>query len=159
MQKKLVENILKGSDSLIALVNDLLDLSRIDAGKMKLIYEPCNLPSTTREIFEQFSSLMKQKSIEFTLDEKIDVKQVFLIDKDKLILVFTNLLSNAYKYTPEHGKANFSLSTIVKNGLPWLQFSVQDTGIGIPQEEIPHVFDRFATISTHNNIKSTIQST
>lgn len=102
MQKKLVENILKGSDSLIALVNDLLDLSRIDAGKMKLVYAPCDIRSISKEIFENFKALMEKKSIDFTLNENIDSQEIFMSDQAKLILVFNNLISNAYKYTPEN---------------------------------------------------------
>lgn len=159
MQKKLIENILKGSDSLIALVNDLLDLSRIDAGKMKLMYAPCDIQSVVKETFDNFTTLMAKKNIEFTLDEKLDTKEVFIIDQAKLILLFNNLISNAYKYTPDNGKVYFTISTLLRDWLPWLQFSIQDTGIGIPEAEIPNVFNRFASISTHNNIKSTIQST
>jgi two-component system chemotaxis sensor kinase CheA len=114
MQNKLVENILKGSDSLIALVNDLLDLSRIDAGKMKLVYEACDIQSVVKDTFENFKALMGKKSIKFTLSETLDTKEVFLIDQAKLILVFNNLISNAYKYTPENGKANFAISTVIK---------------------------------------------
>lgn len=100
MQKRLVENILKGSDSLIALVNDLLDLSRIDAGKMKLVYAPCDINTLSKEIFENFKALMEKKNIDFTFDENIDSQQEFMIDQTKLVLVFNNLISNAYKYTP-----------------------------------------------------------
>jgi signal transduction histidine kinase len=74
-------------------------------------------------------------------------------------LLFNNLISNAYKYTPEKGNVQWNIGTEMQWNEPWLHFSVTDTGVGIPEAELPHVFDRFASISTHNNITSTIQST
>ncbi len=158
-QKKLVENMFRGSESLIALVNDLLDLSRIDAGKMELKYENCDIAEMVENTFENFTALMAKKNMDFTLEKKIDTNLVFVTDKSKLTLLFNNLISNAYKYTPEKGSVHWDVATELKNEEPWLVFSVKDSGVGIPEAELPHVFDRFASISTHNNITSTIQST
>ena len=158
-QKKLVENMYKSSEALIALVNDLLDLSRIDAGKMELKYEVCDIKELVRGTFESFGTLMGKKSMNFTLKDTLDTEYEFTTDKAKLTLLFNNLISNAYKYTPEKGNVEWQIGTDVKENEAWLNFSVTDTGVGIPEAELPHVFDRFASISTHNNITSTIQST
>lgn len=158
-QKKLVENMYKSSESLIALVNDLLDLSRIDAGKMELKYEVCDIKELVKATFEGFGTLMDKKNMNFTLKETLDPNYAFTTDRAKLTLLFNNLISNAYKYTPEKGDVEWEIGTEMRVGEAWLHFSVTDTGVGIPEAEIEHVFDRFASISTHNNITSTIQST
>ncbi len=158
-QKKLVENMYKSSESLIALVNDLLDLSRIDAGKMELKYEICDIKELVRGTFESFGTLMTKKSMNFSLKETLDAQYNFTTDRAKLTLLFNNLISNAYKYTPEKWNVEWNIGTEIRWNEPWLHFSVTDTGVGIPEAELPHVFDRFASISTHNNITSTIQST
>lgn len=102
---------------------------------------------------------MKEKNINFSLVNKINSENLFSTDKSKFILVINNLLSNAYKYTPDNGDVTWQLNTIFKNSQAYLSISVRDSGIGIPKEEIPKVFDRFASISTHNKIKTKIQST
>lgn len=158
-QKKLVENMYKSSESLIALVNDLLDLSRIDAGKMELKYEVCDIKELVRGTFESFGTLMQKKNMNFTLKETLNTDYILTTDRAKLTLLFNNLISNAYKYTPEKGGVEWQIRTEVQENEAWLNFSVTDTGVGIPESELPHVFDRFASISTHNNIASTIQST
>jgi len=158
-QKKLIENINKSCESLIALVNDLLDLSRIDAGKMELRYELCNIQELIETTFENFTSLMKSKNMDFTLEKNIDENQEFVTDRAKLSLLLNNLLSNAYKYTPENGKVHWKIWTEKEKWELWLNFSVSDTGVGIPENEIDRVFDRFAKISTHNAVTSNIQST
>ncbi len=158
-QKKLVENMYKSSESLIALVNDLLDLSRIDAGKMELKYEVCDIKELVRGTFESFATLMKKKSMNFTLKETIDTSLIFTTDRAKITLLFNNLISNAYKYTPEKWKVEWTIGTEMQDNESWLTFSVKDSWVGIPEAELAHVFDRFASISTHNNIASTIQST
>gem|GEM_PF-968853 len=106
VQKKLVNNILKGSDSLIALVNDLLNLSRIDAGKMELACIPCSIQSIAHDVSENFTTLMRGKNIQFSTEDTTDPDKILSTDKEKLILVFNNLLSNAYKYTPEDGSVS-----------------------------------------------------
>lgn len=158
-QKKLVQNMFKSSESLIALVNDLLDLSRIDAWKMELKYEKCHLVELTQNTFENFQTLMIKKNMDFKLEENINKNIEFITDKSKLTLLFNNLISNAYKYTPEAGEVTWKIKTIMKNTVPWVTLSVTDTGVGIPEAEVSRVFDRFANISTHNDIASTIQST
>ena len=158
-QKKLVENMYKSSESLIALVNDLLDLSRIDAGKMELKYEVCDIKELVRGTFESFATLMEKKNMNFTLKETIDTSLIFTTDRAKITLLFNNLISNAYKYTPEKWKVEWTIGTEMQDNESWLTFSVKDSWVGIPEAELAHVFDRFASISTHNNIASTIQST
>lgn len=158
-QKKLVENMYKGSESLIALVNDILDLSRIDAGKMEIHYETCNIDDLVQSTFESFGTLMSKKYMQFSLENTLDKNYELVTDTPKLTLVFNNILSNAYKYTPDSGTVLWKIKTIIEGGEPWLFFSVTDSGVGIPPDEIGHVFDRFASISTHNAITSTIQST
>lgn len=158
-QKKLVENMYKSSESLIALVNDLLDLSRIDAWKMELKYEVCDIKDLVQGTYENFTALMKKKNMNFSLVETLDTNFDFTTDKAKLTLLFNNLISNAYKYTPEKGEVIWEIGTKINNEEPWLTFSVKDSWVWIPEVELAHVFDRFASISTHNNIASTIQST
>jgi signal transduction histidine kinase len=102
---------------------------------------------------------MNEKVITFSVDKKLNTEYDFYTDKSKFTLIITNLLSNAYKYTPNGWVVSWLAETTFKNSQPYLTLSVKDSGIGIPKDEIPKLFDRFASISTHSNIKTKIQST
>ena len=158
-QKVMVQKIIDGNESLMTLINDILDLSKIESGKTQFTFEEVNINSILQEIYVSFQWLMSEKKIQFSLIKEIDNSSPFITDKSKFILIVTNLLSNAYKYTPENGQVAFKIKTEFKKSLPHLVLSVKDSGIWIPKDEIPKLFDRFANISTHSKIKTKIQST
>lgn len=122
---------------LTKLIKDLSDLSNVESDEIKLKKSEINLSALMNNIAESFEPLFISKSINFKKEIQSNVK--LSGDADRLNQVFTNILSNAYKYTNENG--------IVRVGLKQLKdvirVTVEDTGIGIPKEDIKHVFERF----------------
>jgi len=117
------------------LVGDLLLLARADAGGLPLARQPVELDNLFFDVYRHVG--LVQKSVEVTVT---DVDQVCVLgDEDRLKQLLINLIDNAIKYTPDGGKVSLSLSK--SNG--WSQVKVSDTGIGIPAEDLPFIFDRF----------------
>jgi signal transduction histidine kinase len=135
--------IKRNADRLLQLVNQLLDLSKLEAGKLKLEKEPGNIIGFTKIIAGTFSSRFESKQIDFVKDLPGDPVYLYF-DPDKLETVLSNLLTNAFKFTPSGGQINFSVSITAEteSGVQ-LEFRVKDNGIGIPHEKVAHVFERF----------------
>jgi signal transduction histidine kinase/AraC-like DNA-binding protein len=136
--KEKAEIIFKSSKKLNRLVNQLLDLSRIEAGQMKLSVGRQNLIPVIKEVMSSFQSFAERKSISFRFNPS--VKRLFIyIDRDKVERIINNLLSNAFKFTPEGGRIELSLTSDQR----YANIRVCDSGIGIPKEKISKIFDRF----------------
>ena len=134
--------IKSNSDRLARLINDLLDLSTIEAGKIDL--RPTNLPLVTlvKEAAESLRPVAAEKLINLTV-MSAEPGVIAWADRDKVIQVLMNLIGNALKFTPAGGKVAI---TVAKNSAAWMQISVIDTGPGIPAEEVNKVFGRFYQI-------------
>ena len=134
--------IKSNSDRLARLINDLLDLSTIEAGKIDL--RPANLPLVTlvKEAAESLRPVAAEKLINLTV-MSADPGVIAWADRDKVIQVLMNLIGNALKFTPTGGKVTIA---VAKNSAAWMQISVTDTGPGIPAEEVNKVFGRFYQI-------------
>ena len=134
--------IKSNSDRLARLINDLLDLSTIEAGKIDL--RPTNLPLVTlvKEAAESLRPVAAEKLINLTV-MSADPGVIAWADRDKVIQVLMNLIGNALKFTPTGGKVTIA---VTKNSAAWMQISVTDTGPGIPAEEVNKVFGRFYQI-------------
>ncbi len=150
--KERLEKINKHSDSLVKLVNDLLDISRIESGKVEMKLEKLRLKDGLEEVIDIMAPQIKEKRIQLTIDmpEKISACRA---DKTQLERVLTNLLSNAIKFTPEKGK--ISIKARENKGL--LQIDIQDSGIGIAEEDAVKVFEEFYRID--NPINQQIKGT
>lgn len=122
------------------LINQLLDLSRIESGSMDLHLEERDLGETLRFIGSSFSSLAERKGIFYRQD--IINSFIGCYDRDKLEKIINNLLSNAFKFTPEGGLVNFK--TTLADGI--LTIEVKDSGIGIPEDQHDNIFNRFYQI-------------
>ena len=123
------------------LIDQLLDLSKFESGTMQLKAGKQDLIEFLQMIVSYFQSQAERKSITLLFTPPGDQVQVYF-DKDKLEKVVTNLLSNALKYTPENGKIRLNVEQNKRTVL----ISVQDTGVGIANEHLPHIFKRFHQI-------------
>jgi signal transduction histidine kinase/DNA-binding response OmpR family regulator len=128
----------KNASKLLGLVNQLLDISKLESGNMKLRTHPLNFTALLKALTLSFASYAERKRITLKFNSSEDEIIVYA-DKDKIEKIFTNILSNAFKFTPEGGKIEVSLSKKDK----YLNAIISDTGIGIPKEKIAKIFDRF----------------
>jgi adenylate cyclase len=128
---------LRNSRRLLRLVNQLLDLQRLDAGRMQPSFRPCDLDEFVGQIVESFRPYCEKKRLHLVTD--LDKCPLVYLDMEKFDKVIYNLLSNAMKFTPEGGTIGIRLISQGENCI----LQVQDTGIGIVQEQIPHLFERF----------------
>jgi OmpR-family two-component system manganese-sensing sensor histidine kinase len=132
------------------LVNDLLFLARQDSGIVQPNFQPCPLDALLTEVVEEQSAIAAQRDISLTLElaeteSNPSNTEPFTIlgDYDQLSRLFINLVSNSLQYTPKAGSVTVKLNTTQHHGISSLQVQVQDTGIGIPEEALPHLFERF----------------
>ncbi|MBE9061870.1 response regulator [cf. Phormidesmis sp. LEGE 11477] len=128
---------LRNSRRLLRLVNQLLDLQKLDAGKMKPTFRPCDLAAFTIEVVEAFQNYCERKQIQ--LNTEISPCSTVYLDMEKFDKVLYNLLSNAMKFTPK-GK---SITVRLKEASGQAHLQVRDQGIGIREDQIPHLFERF----------------
>ena len=128
---------LRNSRRLLRLVNQLLDLQRLDAGRMQPSFHPCDLAEFVSQIVESFRPYCEKKRLH--LVTHLDECSPVYLDTEKFDKVVYNLLSNAMKFTPEGG----TISVRLKSERDRCILQVQDTGIGIVKEQIPHLFERF----------------
>jgi signal transduction histidine kinase len=126
------------SQRLEGLVNNLLDLSRIEGAESKSYFEPVDFAQLVREIGEQFASRAEQTEREFNLNVA-DKPAIVIGHQEQLKQVLINLFENALKFTPKDGSISVSLERSADD----LTLNVMDTGIGIPPEDLPHLFERF----------------
>ena len=127
---------------LLKLVNTLLDFSRIEAGRVEAVYKPTELGSFTQEISSVFRSAMEKAGLAFSVECE-PVPEAVYVDRDMWEKIVLNLLSNAFKFTFE-GSVVVHLHVVGNS----VQLSVSDTGAGIPEEELPRVFERFHRVES-----------
>lgn len=133
----------KNARRLLRLINQILDLAKLDSGKAQLELTTLDLVSFAKALTFSFQSLAEQKAIDLQLDCNIP-KLLVLLDKEKIEQVLLNLLSNALKFTPTHGKINVSIHTAKDT----IVISITNTGAGIAEDHLPHLFERFYQADT-----------
>ena len=141
-QNRYLVRVKSNADRLARLINDLLDLSRIEAG-IKLKRTNLSLPTVAREVVESLGSVAAEKLISFEI-ECPDVNLTAWADPDRIVEVLTNLIGNAIKFTPTNGKVTLCLK---RSGNEWVKISVADTGPGIPSDEANRIFDKFYQVT------------
>ena len=140
--KDSLEMIERNSDDLLHLVNEMLDLAKVESGNMELQLTQDDVLPFLKYISESFNSLAEENQINLTIYSEID-SLIMDFDGDKLTSVISNLLSNAIKFTPELGKIIVHINQTSENGNIYLFVKVKDNGIGMSKDEIPNIFNRF----------------
>jgi len=142
-QEQLLSRAKERTRGLLALIKDLLDLSKIEAGKMVQYKEPLALHEVIQKVvdFMRIEAERKQIHLRFTPEPHTPL---VCADRGSMEEVFTNLVSNAIKYTPEQGRISVTLS----GEGDYVKVAVSDTGIGIQREDLPQVFDKFFRVKS-----------
>lgn len=138
-QKLLLSTMQKSNEDLLGLVNALLEVYKYDAEKLELVKTDFNIYNLVEQVYNELNPLAQSKSIEFTIDCS-DKNIIINADRSEIRRVICNLCGNAINYTQEGGKVVVTLKTESRD----LIFSVADNGCGIPQEDIPNMFQRFS---------------
>ncbi len=139
-QQKFLETVKSNTERLNLLVGDLLDISRIEAGRISLALEAVDLAALLQEVVAEQARVAKEegRSMTFSAEIPADLPPVYG-DRERVRQIAENLVENAYRYTPEGGR----VVVRARRAGDAVQVDVQDTGIGIPPEEQPRVFERF----------------
>ncbi|WP_346864270.1 ATP-binding protein [uncultured Draconibacterium sp.] len=153
LENKITDKTLKGfataisssGSSLLGIINDILDLSKIEAGKTELNYQSANLKSLINDVGQIFKHKSKEKQIDFIIDIDPSIPKAIVIDDIRLKQILINLIGNAMKFT-DKGFVKLSVTNhrlTEESKLQSVSFCVQDTGIGIPQDQIENIFGAF----------------
>jgi PAS domain S-box-containing protein len=148
-QLRYLARVKSNTDRLSRLINDLLDLSRIEAGRIDLRPTILSLAAVVAEAAEQLKPLAERKLIQIEVMVP-DPSMTVWADRDKVTQVLLNLISNAIKFTPEDGKVTVAIE---ENGNEWAKISVADSGPGILPEEADKIFAKFYQIPHRDNLR------
>lgn len=141
--KELLQTMHSSSEAMLTLVNDLLDVAKIEAGRFQVDKTLNNICDTIQEAVAAFKTLADEKKIELVLDQKSDCPQ-FLFDKLRIGQVINNLLSNALKFTPAAGKITVKIS----NEESAVRIDVADTGEGMAPDKVSQLFSKFKQLGS-----------
>ena len=133
----------KSGTDLLELINDILDLSKIEAGKIEVIIEDVAIKNIATDMQQLFLMVANEKLIDYTVEIQPAVPPVIKTDKQKVEQILKNLLSNAFKFTPGKGKVSLTFAAVVEEGAHYVSISVADTGIGIPLPKQKVIFEAF----------------
>lgn len=145
-----LQKVLSSSNHLLSLINDILDMSRIESGKVQIKEQDCNISELMHNLVNIIQPQVKAKQLELFIDTFEIVNEDVIADALKLNQVFINLLSNAVKYTPAGGSIAFRImqKTTFRHGYGDYVFIIKDNGIGMSSEFVEHIFEPFEREST-----------
>lgn len=150
-QRRMLLLVQRNVNILLRLVNQILDFRRYENGKMEYTPVPVDLLACFGGWNDSFQSAARKKHIHFSFDFAPGVEYRTLADPEKLERIYFNLLSNAFKFTLENGRIAVRLSAHIREGRPFLSFTVANTGSLISAEHIRSIFDRFYKIDRHHS--------
>ena len=145
IQKDYLDSIQRGGSTLLNIINDILDLSKIEAGKLDMVLESVDIKQLALEMESIFSIKLIQKNIHFDLDIDPSLPKYLLLDNTRVRQILFNLIGNAIKFT-HHGVVKLSIKKSLENEEKSkidLQIMVEDTGIGIDKENLKQIFNAF----------------
>lgn len=140
-----LKKIMASGDHLLSLINDVLDMSHIESGKMHITEKPCKLSDVVHSIRNILQADVRAKKLKFNIRTVNIIHEEMICDMLRLNQVLINLLSNSVKYTPEGGTITFTIREIpgAKEDHAYYRFIVKDTGIGMSEEFVSHIFEPF----------------
>lgn len=138
--------IIASSERMIGLINDMLDLSKYEAGKMPIAPQPVNPDTVVESVLENLRPLGVEKEIRFL--SVPGFRGTACMDPSRIGQVVTNLIGNAIKHSPPKGTITVSTRPVKVSGQDGLEFSVQDEGAGIPPEKVPLLFNKYAQLDS-----------
>lgn len=138
-QRKYAANIQNSGKLLLNMINDILDLAKVEAGKMRVTPSSFQLESMVRAQCDMLHSLIDEKNMDLRIEATSELPEVFQ-DQPKIQQILTNLLSNAIKFTPDGGLVTVSLGTVADR---YFHITVKDTGVGIPESDFEIIFEKF----------------
>lgn len=159
-RSKLYHSIYRNSERILRLINQLMDLRKIDKGKMQLAFQETEMVYFVEEMCESLVEQANQKNISLQFKhEGIDAMNLW-VDPNYFDKILLNILSNAFKFTPEHGEITIHLKEVQDNSANtpmnhYAEITITDTGSGIPEEELTHIFRRFYQAPNSNSVKGT----
>ena len=143
--REYLRKIGSSADHLLYLINDILDMSRIESGRMILKNEEFSFPELLQAVNTMFSGQAADKGLDYQCRIIGEVDDYYIGDNMKLRQVLINILGNAVKFTPAGGSVSLRVERKAQyNGLSTLCFTITDTGIGISEDYLPHIFDAFS---------------
>lgn len=135
---------------LMKLINQMLDLRKLEAGHVKLVARPANIVVLTKNVAELFNIHAVERNIHYTISAAVDTIQAW-IDQDKFEKIIFNLISNAFKYTPDNG----SITILIRpGGSEYVEIHVRDTGVGIPSHLTDKVFELFYQVEESSRFEN-----
>lgn len=154
--KKYAMDIKNSANSLLSIINEILDLAKIESGCMELIQGNYSMSSLLNDLYNMMNIRAKAKNLELTFDIQKDIPSEYFGDDIRLRQILMNLLTNGIKYTNQ-GSVTFSVRGGAKGTVAYLRFAVTDTGVGIREEDIKKLFEKFRRFdeSQHRQIEGT----
>jgi signal transduction histidine kinase/ligand-binding sensor domain-containing protein/DNA-binding response OmpR family regulator len=155
-EKSLLSIIHRNAFGLLELVNQLLDFRKLDVQKDSLNISVGDIVAFLKDICYSFTELANRKSINFSFSTSVSELRIDF-DREKMKKIVSNLLSNAFKFTPENGKIDVTVSMIpqINDSVQLLKISVSDSGIGIPAKDLDRIFERFYRVENSENVHLT----
>ncbi len=141
-QRECANTIFNASSNLLALLNDILDISKVEAGDLELEYVPFDLSILLSDIEKLFTPMAESRNLDFRVDIGSNVPDCIIGDPGRLQQVLHNLISNSLKFTMQ-GEVSLNVLLKAESGKPFLCFIVKDSGIGIPEDKLDSIFDKF----------------
>jgi signal transduction histidine kinase/DNA-binding response OmpR family regulator len=145
-----LEIINRNSDGLMHLINEMLDLAKIESGNMQLNLVQTDIIPFTKYLTQSFHLLAQEKGINFSVHSDLEHLKMD-IDVNKFTAIITNLLSNAIKFTSDNGDVNVHIKKTEVHNTDFIEVKVTDTGLGISKEEQLHIFDKFYQVDNSSS--------